>query len=369
MFKKINTILIALFFLNSLVAQEGRYGLSFGNEQISGSTLCVDIELRFKEGGKLGSSNLVMEYNKETLTNPVLVSNNLPAANYATPTFFQSVDSLASFNIDLLIENAGMTIAEAPNKTVLGNVCFDILAGSGASFLDWKIKNTTATVVYLDDDLSKLKRGKIEVLCNNEGNPCDDRNANTSDDKLDSNCNCTGTQMNCTDDEVLDEETIPSRTYKSRMKIRSAGFVRNNSSVAFKAGESITLSEGFEAEEGCDFLAMIELCEDNIIEEVAENRTHKIAKSATNLGDFSLSIQPNPVSTSATIIYTLPQTQEIAINIYSLQGHLVKRIESAMMSEGMHLKEWNAQDLSSGMYLLTLETRTHQEVRKIIIGN
>lgn len=369
MLKRINIIFSFLLITTALLAQEGRYGLSFGNEQNNGSKLCVDIEMSFKNGGKLGSANLVMEYNKTTLTNPTLISDNLPNANYATRNLIQSVDSLVSFTIDLLTENEGMAIAQAPGKTLIGNVCFDIISSSGASFVDWKIKNTTATVIYLEDETTKLRRGRIEVLCNNTGAPCDDGDANTSDDKLDRNCNCAGLQMDCVDDASIDIQNPPSRTYKSRMKIQSAGFIRNKSVVEFKAGESITLSAGFEAEEGCDFLAMIENCEDNVIEEVAESRTSEVSKATTDLVDFSFSIQPNPVRTTATITYILPKAQQIHINIYSLQGQLLQQLESSKMGAGMHIKEWYADGLSSGMYLLSLETANHKEIKKIIIGN
>lgn len=267
---------IAFFFLfsfvsHALMAQEGRYGLSFTNEQTTGSTLCVDIEMRFKQGGKLGSSNLVMKYNKAKLANPVFSNSYLPNANYSTATVTNPIDSLASFNIDLLTENNGIIIATAPAKTAIGQLCFDILGGEGASYIDWHIKNTSATVVYLDDETTLLSSGRIDVLCTNTGIACDDGNPNTTDDKYDINCLCTGTQMACVDDTNIDEAAIPARTYRSRMKINSQGTIRPNAKVDFRAAQTITLGVGFHAEEGSEFLAMIEDCIDNLVEEVTES--------------------------------------------------------------------------------------------------
>ena len=94
MTKRITYLFLILLIANVLPAQDGRFGLSFSNEQISGNTLCVDIELHFKDGGQLGSSNLVMKYNKSILTNPVLSSDNLPASQYHTRSVTNPIDSL-----------------------------------------------------------------------------------------------------------------------------------------------------------------------------------------------------------------------------------------------------------------------------------
>ncbi|MEM1122592.1 MAG: hypothetical protein AAGJ18_19265, partial [Bacteroidota bacterium] len=240
-------VLFFLLFITSIAlsAQDGRYGLSFANEQTNGNTLCVDIELRFKNGGKLGSSNLVMKYNKVKLANPVFSNSSLPVANYATATVTNPVDSLAAFNIELLTKNNGMTIATAPAKTVIGQLCFDVLNGIGASYIDWQIRSTEATVVFLDDETTQLKRGRIDVLCTNVGLACDDGDPNTTNDKYDINCLCAGTQMDCVDDTAINQEAIPARIYKSRMKINSQGKIRPNARVDFRAAQSITLGVGF----------------------------------------------------------------------------------------------------------------------------
>ena len=363
---------VFLFWLvgNVLYAQQGRYGLSFANEQTTGSTLCTDIELRFKEGGKLGSSNLVMMYNKAKLGNPVFSSSTLTAA-YSTATVTNPVDSLASFNIELLTENSGMTIATAPNKTIIGKVCFDVLAGTGASYLDWHIKNTAATVVYLDDETTKLRRGRIEVLCNNVGETCDDGDANTTDDKYDINCLCAGTQMDCTDDTNVDEVAIPARTYKSRMKISSQGMIRPKAKVEFRAAQSITLGAGFHAEEGSEFTAMIEDCVDNLVEEVTESRFSEAGEfpvlTTTPLQDLSLTVYPNPINGSATLTYVLPETERVQLSLYSLRGELVQLLFNGTQAAGMHLVDWQVSDLPPGMYFMSIETVGGRVVQKVVL--
>lgn len=363
-------ILLFLLIGNVLIAQESRYGLSFANEVISGNTLCLDIELRFKNEGKLGSSNLVMKYNKVMLANPVLASNNLPIGKYSTTTLTNPVDSLAAFNIELLTENDGMTIATAPAKTVLGRLCFDVLAGMDAGYLDWQIKSTTATVVFLDDESTLLKRGRIAAFCNNEGQACDDGDPNTSDDKYDANCLCTGVQIACIDDATINDAAIPARTYKSRMKINSEGLIRTNAKVDFRAGQSITLSAGFHAEEGSDFSAKIEDCMDNLVEEIAESRVTKSNPSllnGTTLEDLTLSVSPNPILGAASITYVLPTSEKVNIALYSMEGKLMQTLLTADQSNGMHLVEWQTNTIPPGMYLLNLKTTNSSTVQKVVL--
>ena len=370
MIKNIAYVFLFLFVGNILYAQQARYGLSFANEQTVGSTLCVDIELRFKAGGKLGSSNLVMLYNKAKLGNPVFSNSTLTAA-YSTATVTNPVDSLASFNIELLTENGGMTIATAPNKTIIGKVCFDVLSGTGAAYLDWHIKNTEATVVYLDDETTQLKRGRIEVFCNNMGEACDDGDANTSDDKYDINCLCAGTQMDCADDTNVDETAIPARIYKSRMKISSQGRIRPNAKVDFRAAQSITLGVGFHAEEGSEFIAIIEDCVDNLVEEVLESRFSEAGEfpvlTTTPLPDLSLTVSPNPITGSATLTYVLPQTERVQLSLYSLRGELVQSLFSGTQAAGMHLVDWQVRGLPSGMYFISMETVRGAVVQKVVL--
>ncbi len=371
MVKHIVFFFIFSFVGHSLIAQEGRYGLSFANEQTTGSTLCVDIELRFKNGGKLGSSNLVMKYNKAKLANPIFSNSNLPIANYSVATLTNPVDSLASFNIELLTENTGITIATAPAKTIIGQLCFDILGGTGAAYIDWHIQNTSATVVFLDDETTQLRQGRIDVLCTNIGVACDDGDPNTTDDKYDINCLCTGTQMDCVDDTDINEAAIPARTYKSRMKINSQGKIRPNAKVDFRAAQTITLGVGFHAEEGSEFVAMIEDCVDNLVEEVTQSRFSEAGNfpvlTTTPLQDLSLSVYPNPISGTATLTYVLPQTEQVTLGLFSLRGQLVQSLFSGLQDGGMHLVEWQANDWPPGMYFLRMETVEGSVAQKVIL--
>ena len=349
-----------------LTAQDSRYGLAFANEAVNGNTLCLDIQMQFTEGGKLGSSNLVMKYNRTMLGNPVYAASSLPSAQYHTTTVTNPLDSLASFNIELLAENNGMTIATAPLMTTVGQLCFDVLAGMDASYLDWRIQTTAATVVYLDDESTALTKGTIAPFCNNTGQACDDGDANTTGDVYDINCLCAGMQLACINNDQIDLAAIPARTYKSRMRISSTGLIRPNASVTFKAGDQIDLAPGFYAEPGSAFLAMIEACADNAIVENATSRTQLENFSTNNFSDIALAVHPNPVANNATITYVVPKTDKLHINLYTLDGQLLQTLFKGTKEEGMHLIDWQVAGLPKGMYFMSLETRESRVVRKVV---
>lgn len=89
--------------------------------------------------------------------------------------------------------------------------------------------------------------------------------------------------------------------------------------------------------------------------------------------DFSaseniLSIYPNPIETSATFDFTLNNPENITVELYDVQGKLVKTIaKNQAYSAGNHNLPIELQsNLNSGYYLLKLTTKTGSESIQII---
>ncbi|MFA6923191.1 MAG: T9SS type A sorting domain-containing protein [Bacteroidales bacterium] len=87
-------------------------------------------------------------------------------------------------------------------------------------------------------------------------------------------------------------------------------------------------------------------------------------KSATQ---NSLDVYPNPASSSATITYTLQNTSDVNINVYDLQGRVVKSIVLTRQTKGKHNTEINCSSLSSGTYVLEYRTTEKSSTAKLII--
>ena len=82
---------------------------------------------------------------------------------------------------------------------------------------------------------------------------------------------------------------------------------------------------------------------------------------------------PNPFNPSTTIKYGLPTESNVKISIYSLLGEEIKVLFNGLQKPGFHNLEFDASNLSSGIYLYrisasSLETRKEfQNVKKMVL--
>ena len=78
-------------------------------------------------------------------------------------------------------------------------------------------------------------------------------------------------------------------------------------------------------------------------------------ESANNTGegeefDPGLSIYPNPLSTSTSISFTLPEAKDVSVKIYDANGKLVQLLTDGKLEEGEYKFYWNTEEISSGTY-------------------
>ena len=59
---------------------------------------------------------------------------------------------------------------------------------------------------------------------------------------------------------------------------------------------------------------------------------------------------PNPFNPSTTIEFEVPKTVNVRIEVYNIAGQRVKTLLNRSMKAGYHEIEFNAQNLSSGIY-------------------
>lgn len=86
----------------------------------------------------------------------------------------------------------------------------------------------------------------------------------------------------------------------------------------------------------------------------------------------ALSAYPNPVLSSANISFFLPQSQKVSIQIFDMNGRLIKTLANEQMQQGAHLLTWNARDekgnaVNAGIYILKLNTGNYDETKKISV--
>ena len=109
----------------------------------------------------------------------------------------------------------------------------------------------------------------------------------------------------------------------------------------------------------------------NIAPWVSNNISYVGSLSTENIempNDFGLeNIYPNPFNPTTTIDFYVPENMEFSLLVFDLQGRLVDSIFDNQYSAGNYSIQYNAADLSSGIYFIQLRTFDFVDYSKIIL--
>ena len=94
------------------------------------------------------------------------------------------------------------------------------------------------------------------------GQSCDDNNDCTINDVFDNNCNCTGQLIEHLVEDMSEEENI-SRV--ATISIESNNTIPTGENIDYRAGESVTLANGFEVLSPSNFHAYIQECSESML--------------------------------------------------------------------------------------------------------
>ena len=84
--------------------------------------------------------------------------------------------------------------------------------------------------------------------------------------------------------------------------------------------------------------------------------------------DFSLSQNyPNPFNPSTLIKFTIPANIKVTLKIYDIVGNEVEALVDENKEAGSYEIEFNAQNLSSGVYLFTLQAGSFIQSKKMTL--
>jgi ELWxxDGT repeat protein len=92
----------------------------------------------------------------------------------------------------------------------------------------------------------------------------------------------------------------------------------------------------------------------------------------TNINANTIIIAPNPFSNSSTISFTLSTSQKVSIQIFDIEGRLIKTLANEQMPAGVHQITWNATNengsaVANGMYYLKLNVGNYTETKKLSV--
>ena len=86
-----------------------------------------------------------------------------------------------------------------------------------------------------------------------------------------------------------------------------------------------------------------------------------------NIKTASLINYPNPFNNSAKINFEIIKEGKTEILIFDSLGRKVKKIFDEYLNEGRHQISWNADNLASGIYFISLKTNAQTITRKCIV--
>jgi hypothetical protein len=81
----------------------------------------------------------------------------------------------------------------------------------------------------------------------------------------------------------------------------------------------------------------------------------------------SLNIYPSPAKDLATLKYIVSESSEVTVDIYNLEGKLLKNIYSGRSTPGENRISINMESFSAGMYLVKLNAAGKQQYSNIIV--
>lgn len=179
------------------------------------------------------------------------------------------------------------------------------------------------------------------------------------------NVNCVDINQglsDCDQDSVHVEIVENSITRQAKQHLTSNAVIDDSKNIAYLAGQSITLYPGFHAQANSTFLATIESCSDNLIQ---ENNIIKLNKKAEK-GNIKLSARPNPFSSKTTIEYSLLTSTNVTIRVVDILGREISLLEDSQKQKGNHNIIFESSQLEEGAYFIILQANNEIETLKLL---
>ncbi|GJM31444.1 MAG: hypothetical protein DHS20C18_04450 [Saprospiraceae bacterium] len=157
--------------------------------------------------------------------------------------------------------------------------------------------------------------------------------------------------------------------YVASEYITSNGTIQSGSKVIYHAGEYIELTDGFSADAGSDFWALILGCTPAPMPIAEEDPEEKIFVENKPLAQGPLlKCYPSPMSHQATIEYHLDTSERVQLTVFDVTGKPVKTLVNQPQQEaGIHRVKFDAGNLDSGFYLIHLRTNHSALTEKVMV--
>ena len=154
--------------------------------------------------------------------------------------------------------------------------------------------------------------------------------------------------------------------------ITSNAVLNSGLTVTYLAENSITLTPGFDAIGGVDFLAAIQPCStdfDASTETPAHSRiTPPSTPPAPVISPNTLKVYPNPFHTQTTIAYQLGTAATVHLAIFDATGRTVQTlVDQQPMDNGIHEVLFSTENLENGFYIARLQVGQAVLLQKMVL--
>ena len=113
---------------------------------------------------------------------------------------------------------------------------------------------------------------------------------------------------------------------------------------------------------GADTRIGVATCEGQIISEIKKSYKHEQPMEYNLAQNY-----PNPFNNGTAISFTLLDSGETSLKVYSINGQEVATLINSNMAAGEHFINWTARDLSSGVYICKLSVNGFKNTNKMLL--
>jgi hypothetical protein len=171
--------------------------------------------------------------------------------------------------------------------------------------------------------------------------------------------------------DLLDDFTIELNEDNGNIKIAGAGSVPDGQEGLF-ATIHFTVDDNFNEAETVVEVKKLRWNEEAVMENVASailTNTVGINGDQSNIPkEYALQQNfPNPFNPTTTISYQLPKSSFVKLAIYDINGRLVEILVNDQKNAGYYSINWNAVNISSGIYIYKIEADEFRNVKKCLI--
>jgi hypothetical protein len=87
-----------------------------------------------------------------------------------------------------------------------------------------------------------------------------------------------------------------------------------------------------------------------------------------NASNVSVETFPNPATDIFTVRFNLDRTQDVDIQLFSIDGKLIKNLTSKKMAAGVFTETFNTEGMAHGLYLLRINFEGKNQTQRLLIN-